>query len=131
MARLTLTLSIIKINKGPTAPKIVPKCMVLNARFLEKPDAAPALYAELRNNNIDICYVSESWLSRIILSHLICPEGYVMVRKVTGGDICRKDWKVEVSNVTNSLEFESVWCKITTTNSEYHFGSVYHPPDPV
>ena len=47
------TLSIVKINKGPTAPKIVPKCMVLNARCLAKPDAAPALYAELSNNNND------------------------------------------------------------------------------
>ena len=27
--------------------------MVLNARCLAKPDAAPALYAELSNNNID------------------------------------------------------------------------------
>ena len=35
-----------------------------------------------------------------------------------------------MSNVTDSLEFESVWCKITTTNSEYHCGIVYHPPDP-
>ena len=55
--------------------------MVLNARYLAKPDAASALYAEFSNNNIDICFVSESWLSKIILSLLICPEGYVMVRK--------------------------------------------------
>ena len=47
------TLSIVKINEGPTAPKIVPKCMVLNARYLAKSDAAPALYTELSNNNID------------------------------------------------------------------------------
>ena len=59
--------------------------MVLNARYLAKPDAAPALYAELSNNNIDICFVSESWLSNIILSLLICPEGYVMVRKDRAG----------------------------------------------
>ena len=59
--------------------------MVLNARYLAKPDAAPALYAELSNNNIDICFVSESWLSKIILSLLICPEGYVMVRKDRAG----------------------------------------------
>ena len=47
---------IVKINKGPTAPKIVPKCMVLNARCLAKPDAAPTLYAELSNNNIDTVF---------------------------------------------------------------------------
>ena len=50
------TLSIVKINKGPTAPKIVPKCMVLNARCLEKPDAASTLYAEINNNNIDTVF---------------------------------------------------------------------------
>ena len=47
------TLSIVKINKGPTAPKIVPKRMLLNAQCLAKPVAAPTLYAELSNNNID------------------------------------------------------------------------------
>ena len=50
------TLSIVKINKGPTAPSIGSKCMVLNARSLAKPDAAPTLYAELSNNNIDTVF---------------------------------------------------------------------------
>ena len=48
--------SIVKINKGPTAPNIGPKCIVLNARCLAKPDAVPALYAELSNNNIDTVF---------------------------------------------------------------------------
>ena len=30
--------------------------MVLNARSLAKPDAVPALYAELSNNNIDTVF---------------------------------------------------------------------------
>ena len=47
------TVSIVKINEGPTAPNIGPKRMVLNARCLARPDAAPTLYAELSNNNID------------------------------------------------------------------------------
>ena len=41
-------------NKGPTARKIMPKCVVLNAWSLAKPVLAPALYAEFGNNNIDI-----------------------------------------------------------------------------
>ena len=32
--------------------------MVLNARCLAKPDAVPALYAELSNNNIDTVFPS-------------------------------------------------------------------------
>ena len=50
------TLSIVKINKGCTAPNIGPKRMDLNARCLEKPDAVPALYTELSNNNIDTIF---------------------------------------------------------------------------
>ena len=54
-------------------------------------------------------------MSKIILSHLNCPEGYVMVRKDRAGSrigggvaiICRNDWKVKALNVTDSLEFES------------------------
>ncbi|CAH3181783.1 unnamed protein product, partial [Porites lobata] len=111
-----------KINKGPTAPKIVPKCMVLNARCLAKPDTVPALYTELSNNKIDTgrllfedYFVSESWLSMIILSHSNGPEGYITLRKDRAGSpigggvaiICRNDWKAKALNVTDSLEFES------------------------
>ena len=133
------TLSFIKINKEPTAPRIVPKCMVLNARSLAKPNATPALYAELKSNNIDICFVSESWLNKKILSHVVCPEGYVMVRKDradyrSGGGvavICRNDWRIETLNDIKSFDYEFVWCKITTPNSDYYVASIYHPPDPV
>ena len=51
-------LSIVKINKGPTAPNIGPKRMVLNARCLAEPDAALTVYAELSNNNIDTVFPS-------------------------------------------------------------------------
>ena len=61
------------------------------------------------------CFVSESWLSMIILSHSNCPEGNVIVRKDRAGSriggrvtiICRNDWKIKALNVTDSLEFES------------------------
>ena len=94
----------------------------LNARTLAKPHAAPALYAELSNNMIDACLVSESWLNRKILSHLICPEDYVMGRKDRVGSrageevalICRNYWRIKAHNVTESLESESAWYKITT-----------------
>ena len=35
---------------------MVPKCMVLNARCVAKPDAVQALYAELSNNNTDTVF---------------------------------------------------------------------------
>ena len=49
---------LLKSTKLPTAPKIVPKRIDLNARCLAKPDAAPTLYAELSNNNIDTVFPS-------------------------------------------------------------------------
>ena len=45
--------------------------------------------------------------------------------------ICRKDWKIKVINANERVEFESLWCKITTPNSEFFAASVYHPPDPI
>ena len=61
------------------------------------------------------CFVSESWLNMIILSHSNWPEGYIMVRKDRAGSpigggvaiICRNDWKVKALNVSDSLKFES------------------------
>ena len=50
------------INQGPTKPKQIPQCFVVNARSIVKPDAYPALYAELNSNNIDLCCISETSL---------------------------------------------------------------------
>ena len=55
--------------------------MVINARSLAKPDAAPALYAELHSKKVDICFVSETLLNKNIPSHMICPDGYILLRK--------------------------------------------------
>ena len=60
-------------------------------------------------------FVSESWLSIIILSHSNWPEDYIMVRKGRAGSpigggvaiIFRNNWKVKALNVTDRLEFES------------------------
>ena len=90
-------------------------------------------------NNIDICFVSESWIHKKILSHSICPDGYMMVRKGRAGErsgggvavICRNDWKIKPLNVKEHFDSETVWCKITTHNSEYYVACVYHPPDPI
>ena len=64
---------------------------------------------------LEDCFVSESWLSMIILSHSNWPEGFIMVRKDRAGSpigdgvaiICRNNWKGKALNVNDSLEFES------------------------
>jgi hypothetical protein len=65
------------IGRETSKPRQIPKCLVLNARSLVKPDAYPALYAELNCNNIDLCFISET----AIPSSLICPPGYGIARK--------------------------------------------------
>ena len=122
---------------GPTPPKVIPKCMVINARSLAKPGATSALYADLHSNKIDICFVSETWLNNKIRSHLICPDGYTISRKDrsderNGGGvaiICRSDWRIKQIKPGN--EFECIWCEIATPNSEFFVATLYHPPDPV
>ena len=102
---------------GLSAPKIIPHCMIINARSLAKPDTASALHAELHSNKIDICFVSETWLNNRIPSHLVCLNGYILLRKDRAGTsngggvavICRSDWQIkrlfssDFSNVSGAL----------------------------
>ena len=84
-------LKFVQIDKTAlNLPRIIPRCLVLNARSLVKPDALPALYADLKCNDIDICCISETWLKPIIPDHLVCPAGFSIIRKdrtnCRGGD---------------------------------------------
>ena len=102
---------------------------------LAKPEAYPALYAELNSNNIDLCFISETWLHSAIPSLLICPSGYCIARKdrqdTRGGGVailCRNDWRMEnILDVENM--FECLWVKIITKNSMFSVAAIYHPPD--
>ena len=122
-------------GQGPSQPKQIPQCLVLNARSIVKPDTYPVLYAELKSNNIDVCCISETWLNPTIASSLICPPEFCIIRKDRLGDrgggaaiLCRKDWRMQkIPNMNNP--FECLWVKITTENSSFNVAAVYHPPD--
>ena len=124
-------------KNGPPAPKIIPKCMVINTRSLFKPQAAFALSIELSAWEIDICFVCETWLNNTIPSSLICPNNYSIVRKDrdalrSGGGaaiIYRNDWECKLLNFQNNLK--CIWCEIKTVNSKYYVASLYHPPNPM
>ena len=94
---------------------------MLNARSLVKPDAYPALYAELNSNNIDLCFISETWLHSAIPSSLIFHPGYGIARKdrenTRGGG---------VAILCNM--FECIWMRIITKNSVFSVAAIYHPP---
>ena len=110
--------------------------MVINARSLAKVDALPALSAELKYSNVDICIVSETWLNNTILNHLICPNGYTIIRKDRGERIgggvaifCRHDWQLFELRSAFYNTFECLWGKVQTRNSVYHIAALYNPPD--
>ena len=127
----------IQVQKsGPSVTKQIPSFMVLNARSLAKPDACAALYTDLKSKNIDVCCISETWLKKTHMDHVICPQGFTILRKDrinrSGGGVavlCRNDWNIqEISNLCS--EFECLWTKIETLNSQFFLATVYHPPNP-
>ena len=59
--------SVHNLIPGPPSDKLIPKCLVLNARSLVKPDAASALCTELTANKIDVCFISEIGLTAMYL----------------------------------------------------------------
>lgn len=104
--------------------------MVIDVRSVLKPDAA-ALYTELHNNKIDLCFVSETWLNSKVASGLICPDCYLsyckerslrFVNRWGVAIICRNDWKIKRLDLRN--DFECLWYEIITANSKYHVAVV-------
>ena len=87
--------------------------------------------------NIDICFVSETWLNNKVSFSLICSKNYSVVRKDRDAlrnersvaIIHRNDWECKLLNFQNNLEY--IWCKIKTVNSKYYVASLYHPPNPI
>ena len=114
------------IKQGPTKPKPIPQCFVVNARSIVKPDVYPALYAEQNCHNIDLCCISETWLHPTISSSLICPPGFHIIRK----DRLWSRGGYNIQNIQNmDNPFECLWARITTQNSSFDIAVVYHPPE--
>ena len=75
--------------------------------------------AELSAKNIDICFISETWLNKSINSQVSCLDGYLVVRKDRtgsrkGGEVavlCGNDFKINALNFTETRYLEIVWCK--------------------
>ena len=106
--RHVCTLRPIQVNKAASSSHLIPCFLVLNARSIVKPDAFPALCADIMSNNIDICCISETWLKPTIPNSLICPPNFSIIRKDRtdrrGGGIailCRNDWRM--SRMVKSL----------------------------
>ena len=108
---------------------------MLNARSLAKTDALPALYADVNCNDIDTCCISETWLKLTIPDHLVCPDGYSIMRKdrtnSRGGSVATvwgNDWKMHRMPFSDN-SFECLWTEIITQNSNMYVATLYHPPN--
>ena len=117
------------LKPGPASARLIPKCLVLNARSLVKPDAASALCTEVTTNKIDVCFISETWLNSNVPSSLICPA---LIRKDRldvrpGGGVailCRKDRKINKLDYNNTV-YECLWCEIQVkNNNKYHVAAI-------
>ncbi len=71
-----------------------------------------------------------------IPNHLICPNGYSIIRKdrrerIGGGIaiICRHDWQLSGLGSSFHNTFECLWVKVQTPNSAYYIAALYNPPD--
>ena len=110
--RNTRNLVTINLKRGPPPTKAIPKCLVITARSLAKPDTPSALYTEMISNNIDICFVSETWLHDNISSELTCPNGYGILRNDRstprrGGGVAvlyNIDWRISDIIVSETFE---------------------------
>ena len=126
----------IQVNKiAPSQPRLIPCCSVLNARSIAEPDAFPALGADIKSNNIDVCCITETWLKPTIPSSLLCPPNFSIIRKdrtnCRGAGVailCRNDWRMQpLPDLDNP--FECLRTKIIAQNSEFFVATIYHPPD--
>ena len=127
----------INLKRGPSPINVIEKCLVINARSLVKPDAPSALYAQIISNNIDICFVSETWLHDNILPQPIPPNSYGIPRNDRYLDstargrvaiLCKIDWRI--SDIIAGETFEHISCKTISDNAEYFISALYHPPNP-
>ena len=100
------------------------------------------LEAELLNNNIDICCITESWLTDDIPTESVNIDGYVCYRhdrtdgRQAGGVVCyvRQDLPFTLLRPVDNSGVESLWLlyrqpHMPRSMSHIVFGTVYHPPD--
>ena len=96
----------------------------------------------LHINNIDICCITESWLTAAVPTETVDIDGYVCHRhdrmdgRQGGGVVCyvRQELPFSVVNTVDDDSVESLWLLyrqpcMPRSMSHILFGVVYHPPD--
>ena len=119
-------------------PKNILKCMYFNARsILNKLDE---LELYIKDENLDIVGVTETWLTEEILTSEVSIDGYTLVRrdrkdliKLRGGGVAiyvKNDINVlERDDLNNQLFPETVWCELVFKGEKTLLGVLYRAPD--
>jgi len=110
-------------------------CMRTNIRSLRYKTGE--LEAEILNNNIDICCITESWLTDAIPTGAVNTNGYCVLpsrpnRWTACG--CRHDLPYALLKPVDNSGVESLWLlyrqpHVPRSMSTIIYGVVYHPPD--
>ena len=112
--------------------------MYFNARsILNKLDE---LELYIKDENLDIVGVTETWLTEEILTSEVSIDGYTLVRrdrkdliKLRGGGVAiyvKNDINVlERDDLNNQLFPETVWCELVLKGEKTLLGVLYRVPD--
>ena len=115
------------------------KIMFVNARSLKKPGATSDLLADILENNIQLCCVTETWFNSEFPSSNFFIPNYNLIRhdrtpsnsdKKTGGGVCiyhHEDIEIQPINVSRCQQFEILWTKITAP-TKLILVVLYYPP---
>ena len=113
-------------------------CMYFNARSIVNKIDELELY--IKEEDLDIIGITETWLTEEILTSEICPEGYTLYRKdrkdlvkTRGGGVAlfvKNDINItEREDINEQLFPESLWCEILSKGDKTLLGVCYRPPD--
>jgi len=115
-----------------------PSLYLLNATSLKKSNAMLKLTTDVLQQNIEIIFITESWLSSKQLSADFNIPGYIMHRrdriKRVGGGLC-----TFIRNNINIIDFQTpptattvkiLWSHCIHNNNHYFLANCYYPPKP-
>lgn len=90
----------------------------------------------MRDHEIDVLAVSETWLNQTIQDEVVCIKGFNVIRKDRvigrGGGVLvyvRDCFKFSEINYIGAENSEQIWIEVIINKMKYAFGVLYRPPN--
>ena len=113
----------------------MPTFYVFNSRSLAKNDALEHLYIELKENNVDIAIITETWFTQIHADETFTLNGYNLIRKDRinrkGGGVAlyiKQLFTYDQIFIEEYREFEVIWIRMKINRENIYVAAIYHPP---